>query len=71
MISIEGERLSCRTITAVHRRCVRCFYSHPYKRKGDRVKLEDACRVISAAEKKAREIGQPMNIAVTDEVATS
>jgi hypothetical protein len=31
------------------------------------VKLEDARRVISAAEKKAREIGQPMNIAVTDE----
>ena len=31
------------------------------------VKLDDARRVISAAEKKAREIGQPMNIAVTDE----
>jgi uncharacterized protein GlcG (DUF336 family) len=31
------------------------------------VKLEDALRVISAAEKKAREIGQPMNIAVADE----
>ncbi len=31
------------------------------------VKLEDARRVISAAEEKAREIGQPMNIAVTDE----
>jgi uncharacterized protein GlcG (DUF336 family) len=31
------------------------------------VKLEDARRVISAAEKKAREIGQPMNIAVADE----
>jgi uncharacterized protein GlcG (DUF336 family) len=31
------------------------------------VKLEDACRVISAAEKKARKIGQPMNIAVADE----
>ena len=30
------------------------------------VKLEDARRVISAAEKKAREIGQPMNI-VADE----
>ena len=30
------------------------------------VKLEDARRVISAAEKKAREIGQPMNIAVAD-----
>ena len=28
------------------------------------VKLEDARRVISAAEKKAGEIGQPMNIAV-------
>ena len=26
------------------------------------VKLEDARRVSSAAEKKAREIGQPMNI---------
>jgi uncharacterized protein GlcG (DUF336 family) len=38
--------------------------------KGERmtaVKLEDARRVISAAEKKAREIGQPMNIAVADE----
>src|SRR3984893_9165819 len=31
------------------------------------VKLEDARRVISAAEKKAGEIGQPMNIAVADE----
>src|SRR6476660_6657561 len=31
------------------------------------VKLEDARRVIIAAEKKAREIGQPMNIAVADE----
>src|SRR5271166_1045428 len=31
------------------------------------VKLEDARRVIAAAEKKAREIGQPMNIAVADE----
>ena len=30
------------------------------------VTLEDARRVISAAEKKAREIGQPMNIAVVD-----
>src|SRR5882724_9756862 len=30
-------------------------------------KLEDARRVISAAEKKASEIGQPMNIAVADE----
>src|SRR5690348_18337949 len=31
------------------------------------VGLEDARRVIVAAEKKAREIGQPMNIAVVDE----
>lgn len=31
------------------------------------VHLEDARRVIAAAEKKAREIGQPMNIAVADE----
>jgi len=31
------------------------------------VKLEDARRVISAAEKKAKETGQPMNIAVADE----
>jgi uncharacterized protein GlcG (DUF336 family) len=31
------------------------------------VKLEDARRVISAAETKAKEIGQPMNIAVADE----
>ena len=30
------------------------------------VKLEDARRIISAAEKKATEIGQPMNIAVAD-----
>ena len=30
------------------------------------VKLEDAKRVIAAAEKKAEEIGQPMNIAVAD-----
>jgi hypothetical protein len=34
------------------------------------MKLEDARRVISAAEKKAREIGQPMNIAVADEWTT-
>jgi uncharacterized protein GlcG (DUF336 family) len=33
------------------------------------VSLEDARRVIAAAEKKAQEIGQPMNIAVTDEGA--
>src|SRR6267143_883488 len=31
------------------------------------VKLEEARRVISAAEKKAKEIGQPMNIAVADD----
>jgi uncharacterized protein GlcG (DUF336 family) len=31
------------------------------------IKLEDARRVIAAAEKKAQEIGQPMNIAVADE----
>ena len=31
------------------------------------VKLEDARRIISAAENKATEIGQPMNIAVADE----
>src|SRR5437763_12030751 len=30
------------------------------------VRLEDARRVIAAAEKKASEIGQPMNIAVAD-----
>jgi uncharacterized protein GlcG (DUF336 family) len=30
------------------------------------VTLEDARRVIAAAEKKAQEIGQPMNIAVAD-----
>src|SRR5581483_8517336 len=29
--------------------------------------LEDAKRVIAAAEKKAKDIGQPMNIAVADE----
>jgi uncharacterized protein GlcG (DUF336 family) len=31
------------------------------------VSLEDARRVIAAAEKKSREIGQPMNVAVVDE----
>jgi len=31
------------------------------------VRLEDARRVIAAAEKKAQQIGQPMNIAVVDE----
>ena len=31
------------------------------------VRLEDARRIIAAAEKKAEEIGQPMNIAVADE----
>jgi uncharacterized protein GlcG (DUF336 family) len=31
------------------------------------IKLEDARRIIAAAEKKAEEIGQPMNIAVADE----
>ena len=30
------------------------------------IQLEDARRVIAAAEKKAKEIGQPMNIAVVD-----
>jgi len=35
------------------------------------LKLEDARRVISAAEKKANEIGRPMNIAVADKVETS
>ncbi len=33
------------------------------------VTLEDARRIIAAAEKKAQEIGQPMNIAVADEGA--
>jgi uncharacterized protein GlcG (DUF336 family) len=31
------------------------------------VRLEDARRIIAAAEKKAQQIGQPMNIAVADE----
>lgn len=31
------------------------------------VKLDDARRVIAAAEKKAGELGQPMNIAIADE----
>jgi len=31
------------------------------------VRLEDARRVIAAAEKKAKDIGQPMNIAIADE----
>jgi uncharacterized protein GlcG (DUF336 family) len=30
------------------------------------IRLEDAVRVINAAQKKAEEIGQPMNIAVVD-----
>ena len=30
------------------------------------IKLEDARRIIAAGEKKAQEIGQPMNIAVAD-----
>ena len=30
------------------------------------IRLEDARRIIAAAEKKAKEIGQPMNIAVAD-----
>jgi uncharacterized protein GlcG (DUF336 family) len=30
------------------------------------IKLDDARRIIAAAEKKAEEIGQPMNIAVAD-----
>jgi hypothetical protein len=35
------------------------------------VKLEDARRVISAAEKKAREIGQPMNMQWLTKAETS
>ena len=31
------------------------------------VTLEDASRVIAAAEKKAKQIGQPMNLAVADQ----
>jgi uncharacterized protein GlcG (DUF336 family) len=31
------------------------------------VRLEDARKIITAAEKKAQELGQPMNIAVVDE----
>ena len=31
------------------------------------IQLEDARRIIAAAEKKATEIGQPMNVAVVDE----
>src|SRR3982750_4305644 len=34
--------------------------------KGVSMRLEDARRVIAAAEKKAAEIGQPMNVAVAD-----
>jgi uncharacterized protein GlcG (DUF336 family) len=34
---------------------------------GNMIRLDDARRVIAAAEKKANEIGQPMNIAVADE----
>src|ERR1700734_1250112 len=35
-------------------------------KENDMVHLEDARRIIAAAEKKAAEIGQPMNIAVAD-----
>jgi uncharacterized protein GlcG (DUF336 family) len=31
------------------------------------IRLDDARRIIAAAEKKAKEIGQPMNIAIADE----
>jgi uncharacterized protein GlcG (DUF336 family) len=48
----------------LHGLCDRCLL---FKFKEQTVvKLEDARRVIAAAEKKAHEIGQPMNIAVVD-----
>jgi uncharacterized protein GlcG (DUF336 family) len=48
------------------RRCTKG--THPYEENVMAgVSLADARRVIAAAEKKAREIGQPMNIAVADE----
>jgi uncharacterized protein GlcG (DUF336 family) len=37
-----------------------------YKKEGYMVTLDDAKKVIAAAERKATEIGQPMNIAVAD-----
>src|SRR5690242_7965497 len=44
---------------ATHRSCV--------IEGGGMVRLEDARRIIAAAEKQAQKIGQPMNIAVADE----
>jgi uncharacterized protein GlcG (DUF336 family) len=38
----------------------------PYLQEVVMVKLEDARRIIAAAEKKAKELGQPVNIAVAD-----
>jgi uncharacterized protein GlcG (DUF336 family) len=40
-------------------------YELTHKEK-EMIRLEDARRIIAAAEKKAKEIGQPMNIAVAD-----
>jgi len=48
---------------------LQCFETHFRASPGDNqmVTLADARRVIAAAEKKAAEIGQPMNVAVADE----
>jgi len=35
------------------------------------IQLKDARRIIAAAEKKAEELGQPMNVAVVDEGGNS
>src|SRR6185437_12570850 len=43
-----------------------CIKSAKTVARGMMITLQDARRVIAAAEKKAEEIGQPMNIAVVD-----
>src|SRR3954469_23579095 len=42
-------------------------HSITFLKRTPHMRLDDARRVIAAAEKKATEIGQPMNIAVADE----
>lgn len=46
---------------------IRIFKMYKLEKELLMVTLKDARRVIDAAEKRAREIGQPMNIAVADE----
>src|SRR5271168_3480342 len=44
----------------------RCEAPHQQLREVTMITLEDARRIIAAAERKAKELGQPMNIAVAD-----